>query len=76
MRDYMGIGAPRFLAGSSVSAHLEAAMVTFDGGDQCLDLQNEFIGIKEWTCDPSSLGLTPKEIEKRLNSTPSSISSC
>lgn len=44
-------------------------MVTFDGGEQSLDLQNEFIGIKEWTCDPSSLGLTPKEIEKRLNST-------
>lgn len=35
---------------------------------QSIDLQSEFIGIKEWTCEPAKLGLTPKEIEKRLNS--------
>lgn len=32
-------------------------------------MQTEFMGIKDWTCEPSKLGLTPKEIEKQLNGT-------
>lgn len=32
-----------------------------------LNLQAEFMGIKAWPKDPSRLGLTPKELERRLN---------
>jgi len=47
------------------------SMVTYEmpSGTGSLDLQIEFMGIKEWACVPSKLGLTPKEIEKRLNCT-------
>ncbi len=39
---------------------------------QAFDVQQEFIAIKEWMSDPSNLGLTPREIEKRLNRIPPS----
>jgi hypothetical protein len=32
-----------------------------------VSMQTEFMGIKDWACEPSKLGLTPKEIEKQLN---------
>lgn len=32
-----------------------------------MNLQAEFMGIKAWPKDPSRLGLTPKELERRLN---------
>lgn len=42
--------------------------ISNDAGDgPALVLQNEFVGVREWLSEPSKLGLTPKEIEKRLN---------
>lgn len=32
-----------------------------------INFQAEFMGIKNWPKDPARLGLTPKELEKRLN---------
>lgn len=37
------------------------------GGGGVLNFQSEFMGIKGWAKDPARLGLTPKELEKRLN---------
>ena len=44
--------------------------ISNDAGDgPALVLQNEFVGVREWLSEPAKLGLTPKEIEKRLNGT-------